>query len=250
MAIDFLTTELPARHAFFTRNGGVTPGYLGALNCGSRFDTKENIIANQQRAMQALEVPFERLSILTQIHSPKVQVVEATALPRNTEGDAMVSRTPGMALGILTADCTPVLFADRKAGVVGAAHAGWKGALYGVVENTLAAMQQLGANLADIAVAIGPCIRQLSYEVGPEYQAQFVREDAQSAAFFIPSPKAEHWYFDLPGYVVARLKRSGITAIHDTAEDTCSQPERFFSCRRAFLTGEQGFGNGLSVVVA
>lgn len=200
--------------------------------------------------MAALGLPFERLSILTQIHSNMVHVVEETALPRGLEGDAMVTRTPGMALGILTADCVPVLFCDAAAGVVGAAHAGWKGALTGVLENTLAAMQKLGARIADVEVAIGPCIRQKSYEVGPEYQAQFVKEDAGSAAFFIPSAKTGHWYFDLPGYVVARLKRSFITIIHDTAEDTCTQPERFFSCRRAFLKGEQGFGNGLSVVVA
>jgi YfiH family protein len=245
----FLTSDLRIPHGFFTRNGGVTEGHLGSLNCGSKFDTLENIHENQRRAMKAMLVNYERLNILKQVHSNRVHVVDDEVLPRDLEGDAMVTRTRGMVLGILTADCTPVLFYDEKAQVIGAAHAGWKGALHGIIENTIAAMEKLGSYRGDIEVAIGACIRQPSYEVGAEYVERFVTEDKNSATFFVPSTKPEHSMFDLVGYVIMRLKNSGITQIDDLGVDTCTSPDQFFSCRRAFLKGEEGFGNGLSAIL-
>lgn len=244
----FLTSDLRTPHGFFTRNGGVTEGHLGSLNCGSKFDTLENIRENQRRTMQAMLGDYERLNILKQVHSNIVHVVDDRVLPRDLEGDAIVTRTRGMVLGILTADCVPVLFHDVEAGVIGAAHAGWKGALYGIIENTITAMEKLGGNRENIEVAIGACIRQPSYEVGAEYVERFVAEDKNSAAFFIPSIKPNHSMFDLAGYVSMRLKNSGITQIDDLGVDTCTSPNDFFSCRRSHLKGEEGFGNGLSAI--
>lgn len=247
MKIEFLTVDvLPVKHGFFTRNGGVTEGHLGPLNCGSSFDTKENILENQRRAMEAFGRGFDKLSILKQIHSATVHVVNDSVLPRSLEGDAMVTRTPGMVLGILTADCVPILFADKDAGVIGAAHAGWKGAIGGVVESTVEAMKQLGAN--HIVASIGACIRQDSYEVGPEFVEQFLKADNGNARYFKDSPKPQHKLFDLPSYVKSRLEKAGISTIGDTGVDTRADEARFFSCRRAFLNKETGFGNGLSAI--
>lgn len=245
----FLTSPLlAAPHGFFTRDGGVTEGHLGALNCGSKFDVAENIRENQRRAMEALGLPTERLCILKQTHSITVHTITDTLPARSTEGDAMVTKLPATPLGILTADCMPVLFLDSRAGVIGAAHAGWKGALGGIAEATLAAMEALGAARSDIHAAIGACIRQDSYEVGPEYHERFLSHSSGNAAFFKPSPHVGHFYFDLPGYVKMRLKAAGVSHISDTGIDTCTDEARFFSCRRAFLKGEEGFGNGLSVI--
>lgn len=245
----FVTSPLiAAPHGFFTREGGVTEGHLGALNCGSKFDTAENIFENQRRAMEALTLPFDRLCILKQTHSTLVHTITDRLPTRITEGDAMVTRLPATPLGILTADCVPILFFDGKASVIGAAHAGWKGALGGIAEATLAAMETLGAARANVHAAIGACIRQDSYEVGPEYHARFIADLPANAAFFKPSPNAGHFYFDLPGYVKMRLKAAGVSHISDTGIDTCTDETRFFSCRRAFLKSEEGFGNGLSVI--
>jgi YfiH family protein len=198
--------------------------------------------------MSAMLADYERLNILKQVHSNIAHVVEDRVLPRDLEGDAIVTRTRGMVLGILTADCVPVLFHDFEAGVIGAAHAGWKGALYGIIENTIAAMEKLGSNRKDIEVAIGACIRQPSYEVGAEYVERFAKEDKNSAACFVSSKKPDHSMFDLAGYVSMRLRNAGITQIDDLGVDTCTTPDDFFSCRRAFLKGEEGFGNGLSAI--
>lgn len=248
--IEFFTGTLSTSHGFFTRNGGVTEGHLASLNCGSKHtsDTIENIQENQKRAMEALGSTFEKLTLLKQIHSNIVHVVEDIILPRNLEGDALVTNNPDMVIGILTADCVPVLFHDAKANVIGAAHAGWKGALYGVVENTLEAMEKLGASRSNIHTAIGACIRQPSYEVGAEYVERFLAEDSRSNAFFAPSTNPLHSMFDLPGYVKMRLSKAGVEKISDIEKDTCSNPDKFFSCRRAFLKGETGFGNGLSAI--
>lgn len=245
----FVTSPLlPAPHGFFTREGGVTQGHLGALNCGSKFDTAENILENQRRAMDALDLHFDRLCILKQVHSTIVHTITDTLPSRITEGDAMVTRLVATPLGILTADCVPLLFCDAKAGVIGAAHAGWKGALGGIAEATLVAMEALGANRRDIHAAIGACIRQDSYEVGPEYHERFMEDAPGNSRFFKPSPNTGHFYFDLPGYVKMRLAAAGVVHVSDTGIDTCADETRFFSCRRAFLKGEEGFGNGLSVI--
>ena len=248
--VEFLTGELSTPHGFFTRKGGVTEGPVGSLNCGSKHitDTIENIRENQKRAMEVLGSSFRQLNLLKQIHSNIVHVVEDTVLPRDLEGDAIVTRNPAVVIGVLTADCVPVLFHDANANVIGAAHAGWKGALYGVAENTIAAMEKLGATRNNIQACIGACIRQPSYEVGTEYVERFVKEDPSSQKFFIPSSKPGHSMFDLPGYVKMRLAKAGVGKISDIEKDTCTNPETFFSCRRAYLKGETGFGNGLSAI--
>jgi hypothetical protein len=160
----------------------------------------------------------------------------------------MVTTRPGVALGILTADCAPVLFADRKARVVGAAHAGWRGAVSGVLDATVAAMAKHGARPETLVAAVGPCIAQASYEVGPEFPAPFLAEDPAHAAFFRPSQRAGHFMFDLGGYVAKRLKTLGIAAVHRLTNDTCREEDRFFSYRRACLRGEKDYGREISVI--
>jgi YfiH family protein len=161
----------------------------------------------------------------------------------------MVTREKGIALGILTADCAPILFVDRKAGVIGAAHAGWRGAVSGVIENTVEAMVKLGANKTGIEAAIGPCIWQNSYEVGPEFPAPFLAEDPANEKFFRPVFKSDHTMFDLPGYVAARVKKTGIASVDPSPADTCADEARFFSYRRSTLRKEQRAGNLISVIV-
>ena len=162
--------------------------------------------------------------------------------------DGMVTRTPGIALGVLAADCAPVLFADADAGVIGACHAGWRGALSGIVDATVIAMVRLGADRARIRAALGPCIAQKSYEVGAEFRANFIAADAANAAFFIDSARAGHFMFDLPAYVLGRIAREGLAHIGHVALDTCTEETRLFSYRRTTLRGEADFGRGLSAI--
>ena len=196
------------RHGFFTRHGGVSGDIYASLNCGyGSDDDPANVTANRGHAMARLELAAEALATTYQVHGTTVQVVEDAGSPDNREkADAMVSRTPGIALGILTADCAPVLLADPSARVIGAAHAGWRGAFTGVLEETVAAMERLGAHAGDITAGVGPCIAQESYEVGPEFRARFVAADAANQAFFDNSGRDR---FDLEGYVVDRLTRAG-----------------------------------------
>ena len=246
--VQFFSGNLSAPHAFFTRKGGVTPGHLGSLNCGSSFDDAANIRENQARAMASFGFAPERLCILKQVHSPKVHIVADEIPPRTLEGDALVTKRTNTVLGILTADCVPVLFHDATAGIIGAAHAGWKGASGGVLEATLTAMDSIGADRTRIHAAIGACIRQPSYEVGPEYHTQFLALSPANHIFFIASDKPGHYLFDLPGYVKWRLLEAGIHAVDDIGYDTRTEEDLFFSCRRAHLKGEKGFGNGLSAI--
>jgi YfiH family protein len=171
-------------------------------------------------------------------------------LPKDArpQADALVTRTPGVALGVLAADCVPVLFCDPQARVIGAAHAGWKGAIGGVIEATVAAMAKLGAAPSSIKAGIGPCIAQRSYEVGPEFPAPFLAEDETHARFFAPSRKDGHFMFDLRGFVGERLRRAGCGEIHSLPNDTCAESARFFSYRRACLSGEKDYGRGLSAI--
>jgi YfiH family protein len=189
------------------------------------------------------------LATCYQIHSATVVETEAgwhrDARPR---ADAMVTTRRGVALGILTADCAPVLFADPNAGVIGAAHAGWRGAVSGVLENTLAAMVRHGAHPERITAALGPCIGPASYEVGPDFPAPFIAEDASAARFFAPAARAGHWMFDLPGYVAWRLGRAGIPTVERLAHDTAAEEGRFFSWRRTSLRGEKDYGRLLSTI--
>ena len=239
------------RHAFFTREGGVSAGLYSSLNCGfGSGDAAEKVAENRARAMAALDLVPDRLVTCHQVHSPDVVTVAAPwRREDNPRADALVTNRRGIALGILTADCVPVLFADADAGVIGAAHAGWKGALGGVVAATVAAMARLGAAPDRMRAAIGPCIAQRSYEVGPEFPARFLAEDADNGDFFAPARRTGHFMFDIAGYVERRLIAAGIGAIQRAPCDTVAEETRFFSYRRACLKGEKDFGNGLSAIV-
>lgn len=240
------------RHAFFTREGGVSQGLYGSLNCGfGSDDNPDRVAANRSRALDHLA--GNDLLTVYQVHSPDVVIVDEVWQPDAApKADAMVTRRPGVALGILTADCAPVLFADGDAnggaGVIGAAHAGWKGALAGVVEATVEAMVGLGAQMSDISAAIGPCIQQHSYEVGPEFRDRFDAADPANGDFFAPSSRQGHFMFDLAGYIGARLDGLGI-AFEATGQDTCADENRFFSYRRATHRGEKDYGRGLSAIL-
>jgi hypothetical protein len=238
------------RHGFFTRDGGVSKGVYATLNGGvGSNDAPTDVGANRARMAAALGVAPERLLTAYQIHSPDVVVAERPwTRESRPRADAIVTRAPALAVGITTADCGPLLFADSHARVVGAAHAGWRGALTGVIEATLAAMDKLGADRRRIVVALGPTIRQPSYEVGPEFVARFVRDDAGNASFFAPSPRAGHALFDLPGYVAQRLARAGVVHFEDLALCTCADPRRFFSYRRATRQAEPDYGRHVNAI--
>jgi YfiH family protein len=238
------------RHGFFTREGGVSDGIFASLNCGfGSNDDAAKVRENRRRAMAALGLAADRLAICHQLHSPDVVTVEAPWRHEDRpRGDAMVTRRPGVALGILTADCAPVLFADPEARIIGAAHAGWRGALTGVLEATVTAMEALGAATARIRAGIGPCIAQTSYEVGPEFPAPFLAEDAANARFFRAAPRVGHFHFDLAGYVAHRLERLGLGQIERSGGDTAAEAERFFSYRRSCLRKEPDYGRELSAI--
>lgn len=241
---EFLThAGLSARHGFFTRRGGVSTGAYAALNCGLRGeDDPANVVENRARAARAIGAAPEALRSLRQVHG--AAVVEAgspwDSLP---EADALVTRTPGIALGIITADCAPVLFQDAEAGVIGAAHAGWKGAVVGVLEATIVAMEALGAERARITAVVGPCIAQASYEVRSD-----LRDAVGDERFFAPGRDAAHFQFDLTGYCAARLTAAGVAGTALGA-DTLSDEARFFSHRRRTLAGGGPLGHQLSAIM-
>ena len=239
------------RHAFFTREGGVSEGIYASLNCGpGSNDAPAAVAENRSRAMALLDVAEDRLVTLHQAHTADVLTVDAPfASGARPVADGMVTTCRGLALGILTADCAPVLFADRKGGVVGAAHAGWKGALGGVLDNTVARMVENGAKAGNIVAAIGPCIGQRSYEVGPEFPAPFLAEAATNGDFFSPAARNGHYLFDLPGYVSRKLARLGLQDVTRVPADTCRDQTRFFSYRRTTLRGEPDYGRQMSVIV-
>lgn len=238
------------RHAFFTREGGVSQGIYASLNGGiGSHDDRANVAENRARMAAALGVARFRLVTTYQIHSPTVLTVE-TPLPPDgrPQADGMVTRTPGLAIAVGTADCGSVLFADAGAGVVGAAHAGWRGAFTGVLEATLDAMERCGAERSRIAVALGPMISQPSYEVGPEFVARFDAADAANARFFMPSARAGHALFNLPGYIGARLAGAGVAQIEDLARCTYAEAEHFYSYRRSVHRGEPDYGRHLNAI--
>ncbi len=237
------------RHGFFTRRGGVSSGVFSSLNCGYKNDDPAHIAENRRRALDQLGLEAYNLRVLSQIHSAKVvTLTDAAPLAAETQGDALVTTTPGLALGVVTADCTPVLLADPVNGVIGAIHSGWKGTAENISEATVAAMEALGAKRQHIMATVGPCIAQTSYEVGPELHEIFVSKRADYARFFIPSPKAEHYLFDLPGCVVSQLSAAGVQQVRWTGHDTCALEDEFFSNRRTFHQGGGKFGLQLSTI--
>jgi YfiH family protein len=238
------------RHAFFTREGGVSQGVYASLNGGvGSSDAPDNVAENRARMAAALGVVPERFLTAYQIHSPDVVVANAPWTPEaRPRADAIVTGTPRLAIGVSTADCGPLLFADSQAGVIGAAHAGWRGALTGVIESTVAAMEKLGAERARIVAALGPAIRQPNYEVGPEFVARFVAADADNARFFAPSERAGHAMFDLAGYIADRIQRAGIVEFEDLALCNYAEPERFFSYRRTTQRGEPDYGRHINAI--
>lgn len=244
--------RLPSiRHGFFTRDGGTSTGVYASLNGGlGSQDAPDNVRENRSRMAAALGVRPDHLVTAYQIHSPEVVVAEnpwvREMAPR---ADAVVTRVPGLAVGVTTADCGPVLLADEKAGVVGAAHSGWKGALGGVIEATLAAMEALGAERPRIIAALGPMIRQPNYEVGPDFGQRFIAADAHNAGFFVPSGRPDHVLFDLAGYIAARLSKAGVTQIEDLGLCTYADPARFFSYRRMTHLAEADYGRHINAIV-
>lgn len=238
------------RHAFFTRDGGVSKGIYAGLNGGlGSDDDRADVMENRHRMAAAMGVDDDCFLTAWQIHSPDVAVVtEPQVGDDRPRVDALVTATPGLALGITTADCGPILFADPKARVIGAAHAGWKGAFTGVLENTIAEMEKLGAHRSDITVAIGPLIRQPSYEVGAEFVARFTEADPAFARFFMPSAREGHAMFDLAGFIHMRLARAGITTIDDTEIDTYPD-EQLFSYRRTVHRKEPDYGRQIHAIV-
>jgi YfiH family protein len=244
-----LTAAPGVAHGFFGREGGVSTGLYASLNCGpGSRDDPAAVAENRGRAVAAL-APGAQLVSLSQIHSPFVHLVGPEwDAARHPEGDGMATATPGMALGVLTADCAPVLFADPQARVIGAAHAGWKGAFGGVLEATLAAMESLGAQRENTHAAIGPCISAANYEVGGEFRARFLEADAANARFF-KSGRPEHCHFDLASYTAARLEPMGLASI--AALGLCTYPGEngFFSFRRTTHAGEADYGREISAIV-
>ena len=237
------------RHGFFTRAGGVSEGVYSGLNVGlGSNDRPDHIAENRGRVAAWLGVPHEALATPHQVHSPDVIRVDQPFGPERPKADAVVTDTPGVAIGVLTADCGPVLFADADAGVVGAAHAGWKGALGGVLENTIAAMEGLGAQRGRIVAVLGPSISGRHYEVGPEFVERFEAADPANERYFSPSGKPGHAMFDLPAYTVERLATAGVDA-SDIGLCTYAEEELFFSYRRTTHRGEPDYGRQISAIV-
>src|ERR1700728_387982 len=238
------------RHAFFTRRGGVSEGLDASLNggIGSRDDAA-HVSENRARMAAALDVEPNSLLTAYQVHTPHVVVAEAPwTIESRPRADAIVTRTPALAVGVTTADCAPILFAEPKAGVIGAAHSGWRGALSGVVDATVDAMERLGADRGEIRAALGPMIRQRNYEVGPDLIARFDDADTANNRFFVAAARAGHALFDLAGYIAARLERAGIRYVEDLGLCTYADPTRFFSYRRSTHRGEADYGRHVNAI--
>lgn len=241
------STLLPNTHGFFTRKGGASSGIFTGLNCGvGSSDQSEAVAINRNRVAEAMQVSIDHLVGVHQVHSADVIVVDGP-LPVRPRADALVTRTPGIALSILTADCQPVLFADAEAGVIGAAHAGWRGTFDGVLEVTLDAMETLGARRDKTAAVIGPCISQRAYEVGPEFFETFTDADHETARFFA-NGTGDRMLFDLPSYGLYRLRAAGVGMAEWTRHCTYHDPDRFFSYRRTTHLGEADYGRLISVI--
>jgi polyphenol oxidase len=237
-------------HGFFTRRGGVSGGNYASLNCSlSSHDERCNVLENRTRVARAVGVNPESLLGLTQVHGTDVvTVTHHWPTGQGPKADAMVCRQRGFALGIVTADCAPVLFTDAGGSIVGAAHAGWRGAVAGVLEATVAAMIALGTSARCITAAIGPCIAQKSYEVGPDLRHAVLARSAADSAFFGPGQRDDRWQFDLPAYCAARLNAAGVGHVIVTGLDTLADEDRFFSHRRRTLANAGPIGHQISVI--
>jgi len=249
MTLEILTADrlAPLQHGFFTRRGGASSGVFAGLNCGAgSSDLSEVVAINRARAAAALELEPGALVGVHQVHSADVITV-TEPLDEKPRADALVTATPGLALSVLTADCQPVLFADQKAGVIGAAHAGWRGALDGILEATLEAMEALGAHREDIVAVIGPTISQAAYEVGPEFLDEFLMDDPDNARFFA-NGAGDRYLFDLPAFGLHRLRRAGIGEAQWNRHCTYADPDRFYSYRRTTHAGEADYGRLLSAI--
>jgi purine-nucleoside/S-methyl-5'-thioadenosine phosphorylase / adenosine deaminase len=249
MTLEILTSELlaPLRHGFFTRRGGASSGVFSGLNCGyGSSDQTEIVQINRGRVADAMQVAPDALLGVHQVHSATAVHVD-TASDDRPRADAMVTATPGLALSILSADCQPVLFADADAGVIGAAHAGWRGTLDGVLDATLVAMEQLGANRANTIAVIGPCISQAAYEVGPDFMDEFLMNDPEYARFFADGT-GDRVQFDLPGLGLHRLRSAGIGSAEWTRHCTYADDDRFYSYRRTTHAKEADYGRLISTI--
>ncbi|WP_421701143.1 peptidoglycan editing factor PgeF [Aliiroseovarius sp.] len=249
MTLEAITSDAfgDLRHGFFTRKGGASSGVYAGLNCGSGSDDMaEAVQINRTRVAEAMGVAPEAMVGVHQVHSPDVVVAEGP-LDDRPKADAVVTATPGLALTILTADCGPVLFADRTAGVVGAAHAGWKGALDGVLEATIKAMVSLGATREGITAVLGPTISQANYEVGPEFLDRFLDVDEENHRFFV-NGRGDKYQFDLPVYCLTRLRAAGIGNAEWVRHCTYGDPELFYSYRRSVHRGEPDYGRLVSAI--
>lgn len=246
--LEIITSDsLSLRHGFFTRKGGASSGIFAGLNCGTgSTDLAEAVSINRARVGAAMGASEDALMSVTQVHSAEA-ITLTGPLTTRPRADAMVTATPGLVLTVLTADCQPVLFADAEAGVIGAAHAGWRGARDGILEATVDAMEALGARRAQIHAVIGPTISQAVYEVGPEFYESFTEDDPASRRFFVPG-KADRFLFDLPGYGLWRLRNAGVGEAEWTHHCTYRDPERFYSFRRTTHAGEADYGRLISAI--
>jgi purine-nucleoside/S-methyl-5'-thioadenosine phosphorylase / adenosine deaminase len=237
------------RHGFFTRQGGVSEGIYASLNCGTGSkDDRAHVLENRARVTRVLGIDAAHLATPHQVHGTDTVVVETVWNPgEGPKADAVVTRIPGLAVAVGAADCGPVLFADAEARIVAAAHAGWRGALAGILESAIAAMEGFGARRERIVAVLGPSISQANYEVGPELIAQFTADDPDNQRFFRPSDRPGHALFDLPAYTVARLRKAGVTA-EALGLCTYAEPERFYSYRRATHRGELDYGRLISAI--
>jgi YfiH family protein len=238
------------RHGFFTRQGGVSGGIYASLNIGlGSDDDRGSVLENRERVAGQLGIGADRLVSPYQIHSPDVITVSAPFTPdADRKADALVTATPGLAIGIATADCGPLLFADPKAGVIGAAHSGWKGAVTGILQNTVAAMEALGATKGNITAVLGPTISQAAYEVGPEFKDRFLQEHPDNTRYFRPSERAQHFMFDLPAFITDKLEALGLGDVADLALCTYADEDRFFSYRRTTHRKEPDYGRQISAI--
>ncbi|WP_419737667.1 peptidoglycan editing factor PgeF [Ruegeria sp.] len=250
MTLEILTSDMlaPVKHGFFSRRGGASSGVFAGLNCGYGSSDQTEIVAlNRRRVADAMDVTPEALVGIHQVHSPDVLTVDAPLTGKKPKADALVTATPGLALTILTADCQPVLFCDPDANVIGAAHAGWRGALDGVLEATLDAMEALGATRENTRAVIGPSISQAAYEVGPEFLDAFMAESSENSRFFANGTE-DRMQFDLPAFGLHKLRQAGVGQAEWTRHCTYSDPDRFYSYRRTTHAKEADYGRLISAI--